>query len=256
MYIDHDESRPTPPRPLVVVTYNIHGGVGLDGRTDIGRIADVLAHLDADVIGLQEVLSAHPGEPGGQVAELAERLGMHPRLGTTMCGDKGPYGNAILTRLPILESSCFDLSVPGAEPRGLMRVVVEHEGRRLTVMNTHLGVRVRDRHAQLARCADLLDEVEGDDTPLVVMGDFNSWLPRGDVLGKLRTRFGDQPAPRSYPVRRPFLALDRIWTRPATLLREVAAYASIETRIASDHLPVWARLAPLAPRSVAPRIAV
>jgi endonuclease/exonuclease/phosphatase family metal-dependent hydrolase len=245
MLIDLTNNRPLPSRALVVVTYNIHGGVGLDGRTDIARIGDVLARLDPDIIGLQEVLSAHPGEPGGQVAELAERLGMHPVLGTTMCCDRGPYGNAILTRLPILETSCFDLSVAGREPRGLMRVVLEHDGRRLVVMNTHLGVRVRERHAQLGRCAHLLDEVDDDDTPLVVMGDFNSWLPRGDVLGKLRARFGGQPAPRSYPVRRPLLALDRIWTRPAMLLREVHAYSSNETRIASDHLPVWARLAPL-----------
>lgn len=245
MLFDRTNVLPTPSRALVVVTYNVHGGVGLDGRTDITRVGDVLARLDPDIVALQEVLSAHPGARGGQVAELAERLGMNNVLGTTMCRDAGPYGNAILSRLPIVDASCFDLSVEGREPRGLMRVVLEHEGRRLMVMNTHLGVRVRERHAQLGRCAHLLDEVAGDGMPLVVMGDFNSWLPRGDVLGKLRARFGGQPAPRSYPVRRPLLALDRIWTRPAVLLREVHAYASNETRIASDHLPVWARLAPL-----------
>lgn len=244
MPFDHTHTPPMPSRGLVVVTYNIHAGVGLDGRTDIARIGDVLARLDPDIVGLQEVLSAHPGATGGQVAALAERLGMSTLLGTTMCRDAGPYGNALLTRLPILDSSCLDLSVAGQEPRSLMRAVLEHEGRRMTVMNTHLGVRVRERHAQVTRCAHLL-EANDDDSPLVVMGDFNSWLPRGDVLGKLQMHFGGQPAPRSYPVRRPVFALDRIWTRPSTLLREVHAYTSIESRLASDHLPVWARLAPL-----------
>jgi endonuclease/exonuclease/phosphatase family metal-dependent hydrolase len=244
MLIDRTQTPPPRSRALVVVTYNIHGGVGLDGRTDITRIGDVLARLDPDIIGLQEVMSAHPGATGGQVAELADRLGMTALLGTTMCRSEGPYGNAILTRLPVLDASCFDLSMPGREPRCLMRAELDHDGQRMTVMNTHLGVRVRERHAQLGRCAHLL-EPDDDDAPLVVMGDFNSWLPRGDVLGKLRSHFGGQPAPRSYPVRRPVFALDRIWTRPATLLREVHAYTSNESRLASDHLPVWARLAPL-----------
>ncbi|MBC8070899.1 MAG: endonuclease/exonuclease/phosphatase family protein [Deltaproteobacteria bacterium] len=242
-----------PARALRVVTYNVHGCVGLDGRTDVARIGAILAELDADVIALQEVHSARAGQGGGQVAELAERLGMHAVLGTTMPDRAvGPYGNAILSRLPVLHSGCFDLTVVGCEPRCLMHVELEHGGQRFTVMNTHLGVRLRERHAQLRRCAHLLEHgVALADQPLLVMGDFNSWLPRGDVLGKLRARFGAQPAPRSFPVRRPIFALDRIWTRPASWLRDVAALASPQTRVASDHLPVWARLAAFAELSPA-----
>jgi endonuclease/exonuclease/phosphatase family metal-dependent hydrolase len=233
-----------PTRALHVVTYNVHGCVGLDGRTDVARIGEILAELDADVIALQEVHSARAGHGGGQVAELAERLGMHAVLGTTMPDRAtGPYGNAILSRLPVLASGCFDLSVVGCEPRCLMHVELEHAGQRFRVMNTHLGVRVRERHAQLRRCAHLLErDAARYDEPLLVMGDFNSWLPRGDVLGTLRARFGAQPAPRSFPVRRPIFALDRIWTRPASLLHDVRALSSAQTRVASDHLPVYARL--------------
>jgi endonuclease/exonuclease/phosphatase family metal-dependent hydrolase len=238
--------RGDPSRALVVVTYNVHGGVGLDGRTDIARIADVLAEIDPDIVALQEVHSAHDDELGGQVAELAERLQLQAVFGGTMRRDPGPYGNAILTHLPVIASGCFDLSVGSREPRCLMHAELEHGGRRLTVMNTHLGVRVRERHAQLERCAHLLaPDLADDDKPLLVMGDFNAWLPRGDVLGRLRAHFGPLPAPRSYPVRRPIFALDRVMTRPAHLLREVRALASPLARVASDHLPVWARLAPL-----------
>ncbi len=239
--------RDDPDRPLVVVTYNVHGGVGLDGRVDIARIGEVLAALAPDVVALQEVHAAHEGAEGGQVAELAERLHMQAVLGSTMPRPLGPYGNAILTHLPVVRSDCFDLSVRGYEPRCLMHVELEHAGQRLTVMNTHLGVRMRERHSQLTRCAHLLQhDLEDAQRRLVVMGDFNAWLPRGDVLGKLRGHFGAQPAPRSFPVRRPIFALDRIWTRPASLLAEVHAVSSGLARVASDHLPVWARLAPLA----------
>src|SRR5580692_9440471 len=40
---------------ISVATYNIHRCVGLDRIRDPGRIADVIAELDADVVGLQEV---------------------------------------------------------------------------------------------------------------------------------------------------------------------------------------------------------
>ncbi|HWB74385.1 MAG TPA: endonuclease/exonuclease/phosphatase family protein [Nannocystaceae bacterium] len=248
--------RGDPSRPLVAVTYNVHGGVGLDGRTDIARIGEVLAELEPDIVALQEVHSAHDGALGGQVAELADRLQLHAVLGTTMRRDPGPFGNAILTHLPVVASGCFDLSVGAREPRCLMHVELEHYGRRLTVMNTHLGVRVRERHAQLERCAHLLEpDLADEDKQLLVMGDFNAWLPRGDVLGRLRAHFGTLPAPRSYPVRRPIFALDRIMTRPASLLREVRALTSPLARVASDHLPVWARLAPLAEPASASRSA-
>src|SRR3954451_22619535 len=50
-----------PPIPVRLVTYNIHHGVGDDGRHDLPRLAQVLAAADADVICLQEV-DRHYGE--------------------------------------------------------------------------------------------------------------------------------------------------------------------------------------------------
>ena len=41
---------------LTVVSYNIHRGVGLDRRHDLDRIADVIAEVSPDVVGLQEVI--------------------------------------------------------------------------------------------------------------------------------------------------------------------------------------------------------
>ena len=40
---------------LRVVSYNIHTGIGSDGRLDLARTAQTLEAVDADVIGLQEV---------------------------------------------------------------------------------------------------------------------------------------------------------------------------------------------------------
>jgi endonuclease/exonuclease/phosphatase family metal-dependent hydrolase len=40
---------------LHLATWNIHMGVGLDGRRDLLRIAEVIRHMEPDLIGLQEV---------------------------------------------------------------------------------------------------------------------------------------------------------------------------------------------------------
>ena len=37
------------------VSCNIHRCVGLDGRQDTGRVAEVIRELGADIVGLQEV---------------------------------------------------------------------------------------------------------------------------------------------------------------------------------------------------------
>ncbi|RWP43409.1 endonuclease/exonuclease/phosphatase family protein [Mesorhizobium sp.] len=58
---------------MKLVTYNIHYGVGLDGRYDVGRIADAVR--GADVIALQEVSRNNPNNGGrDMVAELAKAL--------------------------------------------------------------------------------------------------------------------------------------------------------------------------------------
>ncbi|MEQ9606057.1 MAG: endonuclease, partial [Kiloniellaceae bacterium] len=43
-----------PPSTLRFATWNIHSGIGGDRHFDMGRIAEVLQAIDADVVGLQE----------------------------------------------------------------------------------------------------------------------------------------------------------------------------------------------------------
>ncbi|TPL47423.1 endonuclease/exonuclease/phosphatase family protein [Mesorhizobium sp. B2-4-6] len=58
---------------MKVVTYNIQFGIGLDGKYDLGRIADAVR--GADVIALQEVTRNNPRNGGrDMVAEIGEAL--------------------------------------------------------------------------------------------------------------------------------------------------------------------------------------
>ncbi len=122
---------------FTVASYNIHKGCGLDRRVKLDRIAAVLEEIDADLVGLQEVL--HP-----QADALAERLGMHVAMGPTHDRTAVPYGNAVLTRFPIHRSHTFDLSWAEREPRGGIRLDLTVADELLHVFNVHFGLKVRE----------------------------------------------------------------------------------------------------------------
>jgi endonuclease/exonuclease/phosphatase family metal-dependent hydrolase len=222
---------------LAVASYNVHRCIGADGRHDPARIAEVLRELDADVIGLQEVASRFGGDGAiDQLAYLARALGYQPVTGPTLAQGGGHCGNALLTRCPILGVERIDLSRGGREPRGAIDVELAVGADVVRVVVTHLGLRWTDRRAQVRRLLAAL----GDDRAgfVVVLGDINEWLPRGGCLGRLHARLGHAPAVRTFPARRPLLALDRVWVQPRAGLTELRAHATPLARAASDHLPV------------------
>src|SRR3954469_14228253 len=161
-----------PSIPVRLVSFNIHHGVGADGRHDLPRLAQVLAAADADVICLQEV-DRHFGARSENVDQgllLARALDMQLAWGPAIDEPRGEYGNALLSRLPILISDVHRLP-GGGEPRSALRTMIELDGAALWVTVTHLSRSGGDRAAQLAAVADL------HTAPMqtgVVVGDFNT----------------------------------------------------------------------------------
>lgn len=230
----------TSPGRVVVASYNIHGCVGVDGRLDPQRISAVIREMDADVIALQEVGGhATGGKVVDQIEHLARELELTPVAGPTLMRDTGAYGNALLTRLPILDCRRIDLSVGRGEPRGAIDIDLEVQGRRLRVIATHLGLSWRERRKQRSRLAETI----GDDSgPVVVLGDLNQWWPLFCRRSSPWPGFAAVHCPRTYPSRLRLLSLDRIVVRPAGLMVEIAAVRSPPACRASDHLPLRAVL--------------
>lgn len=224
---------------LRVASYNVHGFVGTDGRRSVARVARVLRELDAQVIALQEV-EFEAGEAAPEpVAILAELTGFRA-VGAPIDRHGQPFGNALLTTLPVLESRRICLAYPACEPRTALEVRIETGSRPLRVIATHLGLRPGERRYQVRR---ILEHVSHDERSLTVLvGDFNEWFLMGRPLRWLHARFGRSPAVRSFPSRFPLLALDRIWAHPQQALRGVHAYVGGDARCASDHLPLLAEL--------------
>ena len=228
---------------LSIASYNIHKARGLDRRTDLARIAAVLQEIDADLVGIQEIYRH-------QVEELADRLGMHGIPGVTHLRAEGAYGNAILTRLPVRDHHVFDLTRARREPRGGVRVDVVVDETELHLFNVHFGLRIRERAEQvelLVRQHVLHDDLSGH---RVVMGDLNEWFP-GAVGRTLRRQLQGPRIRRTHPAPLPIFALDRIyWDR--ALLGRFQVHRSRLARVASDHLPIVARLQLPAPVGLLP----
>jgi len=236
------------PTELVVATYNIHGCVGSDKRFDLGRIARVIEQLGADVVALQEVGDVRGRGPAGNYAtELGDRLGLSVLYQPTMSRGDRAYGNAIITRLEVEGSRSYDLSVRRREPRGCLRADLRMGDLRLHVFGVHLGLTRREQRAQAGMLlgADIVRDAAVA-WPLVVMGDFNFWV-NGPIARTVRKALTDAavaagtPHP-TYPAKNPLLRLDRIYVDAAWEVLSTTVHDSEEARIASDHLPLVARL--------------
>lgn len=226
-----------------MASYNIHRGFGLDRRLDVARIAEVIAQIGPDVIALQEVV-CDDGSPGGdQAAYLAARLGMQVVMGVTRTHGTGTFGNAVLTRLPMLGWATCDLSRGSREPRGCLRVDLGANGRTFHVFNCHFGLGLRERREQFALLGEFIRSSAILEGPRVLMGDFNEWH-RGPVTRGLKLEFSSpmRRMRRTHPALFPLFRLDRIYWDVELEGETFHAHRSRLARVASDHLPVVARL--------------
>jgi endonuclease/exonuclease/phosphatase family metal-dependent hydrolase len=229
-------------RTFVVASYNIHRGIGMDGRRDLGRIVKVIREIDADILGLQEVDSGHGGGSRfAQVEEMADLSGYHVTPGpTTLRGDRR-FGNLLLTGERARETRRLDLSLPGREPRGAIDADLDVDGIPIRVIVTHLGLMPGERRVQIRKLLDVLKEER--DRLTIILGDINEWLPGSRPLRWMNRALGRSPTPRTFPSVFPLLALDRIWVWPRRALLAVRAHRTPLARIASDHLPIKAVVA-------------
>jgi endonuclease/exonuclease/phosphatase family metal-dependent hydrolase len=224
---------------LRVSSYNIHSCFGRDGIYRPDRVADVVAEMRADIVGLQEVDSAlRAGDGLNQVDFIALHTGMKVVTGPTILRDTGDYGNALLTRFDIGETRKIDLSLPGREPRGALDVDLDYHGQTIRVVVTHLGLKGVERRQQIGRLVDVLARDES--RPILVLGDMNEWFPVARSIRSFLSIFGKHPPVRTFPSWWPVLALDRIFVSPKDALIAAKVHATNLARVASDHLPVKA----------------
>ncbi len=134
------------PDSVRVLTWNLWWRFG-PKQERLDTIAGVLAEIDADLCGLQEVWA---DDDGNEARVLAERLGMHvswvpsplPERWQRHLGDPTvSIGNAVLSRWPIVDQGHLHLP-PGTEAdegRTAMFAEVAWPNGRISMFNTQLN---------------------------------------------------------------------------------------------------------------------
>lgn len=241
-------------KTLRIMTYNVHGCVGVDGRLDEMRIAEVIASLEPDVVALQELDVERQRSRGlHQARYLAEHLKMdfhfHPAL--TQLSEQ--YGDAVLSKLPMslirqgkLPTSNSRLAF---EPRGALLVQLDVGGDWVHLLNTHLGLSWSERLAQIqALLGPSWAEGLIHEHPFILCGDLNAFpgsLVYRTITRRLRDvqRWSLRTRPRAtFPSRWPVIRLDYIFMNARLIVRKVIVPNNALTQAASDHLPVVADL--------------
>ena len=239
-----------------LMTYNIHRAIGVDRRFRPDRIVRIAEHHAPDVLLLQEVDDGVPRSRERDLGrDLAEALGFsHFVVGHNVSLRKGRYGNATLSRFPILRERNIDLTIDSRKRRGCQHTTIEVEKvrghpHRFDVFNLHLGLSAQERARQiglLVRSKEFsdLDPAQAS----IIGGDFNDWR---SLLHPIFTDIlqcecitqksqGFNSSLPTYPSFSPRGGLDRIYYRgPIRGLTARTCRLGL-SKVASDHLPVIA----------------
>ncbi|WP_237182568.1 endonuclease/exonuclease/phosphatase family protein [Roseomonas marmotae] len=226
---------------LTVASYNVHKCVGVDRRFDPHRVARVIAEMDPDIVAVQEADKRFGRRVGLLDTDTLRDHGLSLLPISRLPDGHGWHGNALLVRRGSLVR-VQRLALPGAEPRGAVIAELELPAGQLRVVAAHFGLLRRCRMRQGAAILEAI--ARGGPMPTLMMGDLNEWRPgRRSSLRLLEPVFGSLAfGPASFPSRLPVLALDRILGWPRGLVQQVQAHDTPLARVASDHLPLKARL--------------
>jgi len=239
-------SAPAPAPTLRILTYNIHHGEGLDGKVNLARIAQVIMTSGADLVALQEVdrKTTRTGRVD-QAMEIGILTNMHVRYGAAMAFQGGEYGQAILSRWPILMLRTHFLPNPAQrEPRIAVSAVIQTgTGHVVRFVSAHLDSNTEDDNRWLQ--AVRLQETFGmdDSLPVILAGDLND-VTESRSLNRLMQHWTDasagNPLPTA-PAGTPQSRIDYVLLRPKNW--EVRGSTVLDEAMASDHRPLLVTLA-------------
>lgn len=160
---------------LRVLQFNIRAGMTGTGAVDLSQIAAEINRAHADLVSLNEVDSDTRRTRLDEPAYLAGATGMHVVYGPNLVYDGGPFGNAVLTRYPVVASRNLLLPDAGAlEPRGLLTVVVRVGGQRIAFSSTHLTDGNEGQQSRILEALAVARALRSTTAPTIVAGDLNS----------------------------------------------------------------------------------
>jgi endonuclease/exonuclease/phosphatase family metal-dependent hydrolase len=232
---------------LRVLQFNIRAALSGEGYVDITQIAAEIEAARPDLVSLNEVDTDTSRTRLDEPAYLAAATGLHVVYGPNLTYDGGPFGNAVLTRYPVVDT--YNLRLPGAaglEPRGLLSVVVHVGGRKVVFSSTHLSDGGEGRQSRVLQALAVVRALRSADAPVILAGDLNSVpddvparILRRDLLDA-QEQGGTGPGD-TYPETSPRSRLDYVFY--GGQLAVVPGSTRVRASASSDHRSVFTELA-------------
>lgn len=211
---------------------------------DYQVMADAILKCEADVVGLNEMRNKGVDKGYDKQAEiLADLTGLnHHYFAEAIKFDgKNPYGNALISRFPIV--SAETIIVPDPDPktgtdyyetRCLLKAKLSNGA---TILVIHFGLNPDEQENAVRTVVENLEPEK-----CILMGDFNV-KPEDALLAPIRERMKDTAdmfiGPMlSFPSDRPTRKIDYIFVSPDI---EIVS-AAIPPIVASDHRPHTAEI--------------
>lgn len=231
---------------MKIMTFNTqHCQNFISEKIDYDAVADLIKKYDPDIIGLNEIRGKGSAEGFDEQTEILSSLTGFPYYNFAKaieCGNGNPYGNAVLSKIPILSAEVIPISVPEEcrftdrhyENRCILNVKLNNS---YTVLITHFGLNPDE---QETAHHVILENIANE--KCILMGDFNL-TPDSDIIKSIRERMTDTSEMftgplLSFPSDAPERKIDYIFVSPDITLLS----ADIPDIIVSDHRPHTAEI--------------
>lgn len=223
---------------FTVMTYNIQSGFAVDNVWSLEQTARTIEAADPDIVVLQEVGRGWLVTTNiDQIEWLSQRLSMQYAFGAN--SQDGLWGNAILSRAPILDSERHAFDTTQNLDRAVIAAEIATETGSLWVLGTHLDNPSGAGNVRLEQAEQLIEFWEGR-SPALLLGDLNA-TPDTEVLAALDTAGFRDPGLEFLDfatTSEDGLRIDYILTTAGLTTTEM----DIPQVWTSDHLPVVARV--------------
>lgn len=232
-----------PSAELKVMSYNIRHGQGVDGVFDLQRLADVINKEQPILVALQEVDSGTERSSGvEQELELAALTNMSAAIfGEAIPYLGGSYGDAVLSRWPVISSDVILLpAAPNHEKRVAVVVVVEEPetGRQIRFVGTHLD-HTNDPADRVAQAEEINAQLLPATMPTLLVGDLNAQPDSAPmkVLFDAGWQAADASHQFTFPSKDADKKIDWFLNQPGQR-SSLKNYRVLNAPIASDHCPI------------------
>ena len=217
----------------------------LEDKIDYEIMADAIKKCGADIVGLNEMRDdGELPDFENQTKKLSELTDLNYGYFARAIyarGGKNPYGNALISRLPIISAETIPVPDPiektgtrHYETRCLLKAKLD-DG--ITVLVIHFGLNPDEQRNAVSTVLEHLE-----DEKCILMGDFNV-CPSSDILNPIREKMKDtadffkEPL-LSFPSDNPTRKIDYIFVSPDAKVIS----ADIPAIVASDHRPHTAEI--------------